>query len=107
MRHVLLFLGLNLATAAAEPSVVGDWRGSGGSVFHIPASSGRFQLKRTDGQGKSQVFQANWEKPGERFEWVDAQQARHKTELDTHYKELRFRDVGESFPDSPAYWYKK
>ncbi|MFN8612244.1 MAG: hypothetical protein U0931_32160 [Vulcanimicrobiota bacterium] len=105
MRNTLVAILCLSSLAGAEPSVIGDWRGSGGSIFHIPASSGQFKLRLTDSQGKVQNFQAQWEKPGQAFVWQDAQNTRHTAELDTHYKTTRFRDVGANFPDSPAYWY--
>lgn len=106
MRKMFLILLLwPVYSAWGDNSVVGDWR-NGPYTYHIPVSSGKFSLSLTDSSGQKKSFQAQWETPGEKFRWVDAQSSRHTAEFDHKYKQPRFRDVGENYPDSPAYWYR-
>lgn len=104
MKRLLLLIALT-SGAYAQTGVIGDWRGSNGSVFHVPASQGAFKLKLTDSKGKAQEFPANWETPGKSFTWQDAQGSRHEAVFQSDHKPPRFRDVGSAFPDSPGYWY--
>lgn len=106
MKKFCSALAVLTLTAWADTPVTGDWTSSGG-VFHIPSSSGRFQLTLTSSNREVKKFQANWVVPGEKFTWVDAQNANHSVELQAKNKPVRFKDVGEAFPDSPGYWYRK
>lgn len=102
----MLAVGL-VTVVAADDSVTGKWRGSNGRWFIIPVSTGRFSLTSQDSSGDRKSFPAVWEKPGETFNWVDANQSKHTVVYEKAHKPVRFRDVGEAYPDSPAYWYRE
>ena len=105
-RSILWTLAAALSLSALADNLgVGDWRGSGGRIFRISTSSGPFSLVVVETQGERKSFPAVWEKPGEKFTWTDAQHNKHVVCLEKEHKPIRFRDVGEAYPDSPGYWY--
>lgn len=85
--------------------MAGRWTGTMGKIV-IPAGSGAFTLK-----AGAVEFPARWVVPGKEFTWTDKQGKQHKATLEanpkaTAEKPYRIRDVGEAYPDSPAYWYR-
>ncbi len=102
----LTLLALSAPVFSQGP-VTGDWKGSGGRIFRVPCSSGRFSLITTEPDGEKRQFPAKWVRPGESFTWIDAQKANHSVLFEKSHKPVRFRDVGENYPDSPGYWYRK
>lgn len=102
----LIFLSALIPVWADEP-VTGDWQGSGGRIFHVPSTTGSFSLTTTEPKGEKKQYQAKWLTAGESFTWIDAQKAKHTVMFEKGHKPVRFRDVGENYPDSPGYWYRK
>ena len=92
--------------AAADETVTGKWQGSNGRTFVVPTSQGRFNLTTIEANGDRKVFPANWDQPEKSFTWTDANQSKHSAVFERNHKPVRFRDVGEAYPDSPGYWYR-
>ncbi len=92
---------LILAVAAADEPVVGRYRATNGITVVIAADKGSFQLVWLSPSGEKTTFPAKWTVPGQKLEWVDKNNAHH---VSTVTEPGVIRDVGEAFPDSPAYW---
>lgn len=86
--------------------MVGTWRGSNGYKIQIPEGTGKFTLIFIDARGEKIRHPAQWVKPGEEFTWTDKTQSRHKARYDGRHNPVRIQDVGEAWPNSPAYWYR-
>lgn len=106
MKYFLIVLWVCAAVWAQANPMAGRWRASNGMTLEIPAGAGPFQLVCKLADGKTVSHPARWVKPGEQFTWTDKQGAGHTATLDVNYKVPRIKDVGEAFPDSPAFWYR-
>lgn len=101
-----LVFGLMLTqVVVCEDGMTGRWSGTMGVVI-IPAGSGSFDLKIAE-----QHYPARWVAAGKEFSWTDRQGKRHQATLEpnpkaTPERPTRIRDVGEAYPDSPAFWYR-
>ena len=105
MKRLLLVFSLVIVAWAQTNPMVGRWRGSNGMSMEIPPGSGPFQLVWHLADGKRVTHPAHWVKPGQEFGWTDKQGSQHTATFDAGYKVPRIKDVGEAYPDSPAYWY--